>query len=87
MTDQHVKGAVSTAKGTVNEGVGGLTGDTKLEAKGKAHQVQGKAQDKLGDVQGRGRWQPIVISAAGAVLVLAVAGLLAGSLRMNRNQG
>jgi len=44
MTDQHVKGAVSTVKGTVNEGVGGLTGDTKLEAKGKV-------QDKLGDVQ------------------------------------
>ena len=87
MSDQHVKGAVSIAKGTVEEVLGKATGDTKLEVKGKAHQVQGKAQDKLGDVQGRGRWHPVVISAAGAVLVLAVAGLLAGSLRMNRNQG
>ena len=51
MTDQHVKGAVSTVKGTVNEGVGGLTGDTKLEAKGKVQKVQGKVQGKLGDVQ------------------------------------
>jgi uncharacterized protein YjbJ (UPF0337 family) len=51
VTDQHVKGAVSTAKGTVNEGVGGLTGDTKLEAKGKVQKVQGKVQGKLGDVQ------------------------------------
>jgi uncharacterized protein YjbJ (UPF0337 family) len=51
MTDQHVKGAVTTVKGTVNEGVGGLTGDTKLEAKGKVQKVQGKVQDKLGDVQ------------------------------------
>ena len=51
MTDQHVKGAVSTAKGSVKEGVGGLTGDTKLEAKGKVQKVQGKAQDGLGDVQ------------------------------------
>jgi len=25
MTDQHVKGAVNTVKGTVNEGVGKLT--------------------------------------------------------------
>ncbi len=51
MTDQHVKGAVTTVKGTVNEGVGGLTGDTKLEAKGKVQKVQGKVQGKLGDVQ------------------------------------
>ena len=51
MTDQHVKGAVSTVKGTVNEGVGGLTGDTKLEATGKVQKVQGKVQGKLGDVQ------------------------------------
>jgi uncharacterized protein YjbJ (UPF0337 family) len=51
MTDQHVKGAVSTAKGTVNEGVGELSGDRKLETKGKVQQVQGKAQDRLGDVE------------------------------------
>ena len=51
MTDQHVKGAVSTVKGTVNEGVGGLTGDRRLEAKGKVQKVQGKVQDRLGDVQ------------------------------------
>ena len=51
MTDQHVKGAISTVKGTVNEGVGGLTGDTKLEAKGKVQKVQGKVQGKLGEVQ------------------------------------
>jgi uncharacterized protein YjbJ (UPF0337 family) len=50
MADQHVKGAVSTVKGTVNEGVGGLTGDTKLEAKGKVQKVQGKVQGKLGDL-------------------------------------
>jgi uncharacterized protein YjbJ (UPF0337 family) len=51
MTDQHVEGAITTVKGTVNEGVGGLTGDTRLEAKGKVQKVQGKVQDKLGDVQ------------------------------------
>jgi uncharacterized protein YjbJ (UPF0337 family) len=51
MTDQHVKGAVSTVKGTVNEGVGKLTGDRKLGMKGKVQQVQGKAQGGLGDVQ------------------------------------
>ena len=50
MTDQHVKGAVNTVKGTANEGVGKLTGHTKLEAKGKVQKVQGKVQDGLGDV-------------------------------------
>ena len=51
MADQHAKGAVSTVKGTVNEGVGKLTGDSKLETKGKVQKVQGKAQGGLGDVQ------------------------------------
>jgi uncharacterized protein YjbJ (UPF0337 family) len=51
MADQHVEGAVSTVKGTVNEGVGKLTGDRKREAKGKIQKVQGRAQDGLGDVQ------------------------------------
>ncbi len=51
MADQHAKGAVSTVKGTVNEGVGKLTGDKKLEAKGKVQKVQGDVQGGLGDVQ------------------------------------
>ena len=51
MTDQHVKGAVSTARGVVEESAGKLAGDKGLEAKGKAHQVQGKAQNILGDVK------------------------------------
>jgi uncharacterized protein YjbJ (UPF0337 family) len=51
MTDQHVKGAISGAKGTVKEAVGKLTGDRQLEAKGKVQKVKGKAQDGLGDVQ------------------------------------
>lgn len=51
MTDQHVKGAISTAKGTVRESVGKLTGDKKLETEGKLQKVQGKAQAGLGDVE------------------------------------
>jgi uncharacterized protein YjbJ (UPF0337 family) len=51
MADQHVKGAVSTAKGSVKEVAGKLTGDKKLEAKGKVQKVQGKAQGGLGDVE------------------------------------
>lgn len=51
MTDQHVKGAINSAKGTVKEGAGKLIGDRKLETKGKIQKVQGKAEDRLGDVQ------------------------------------
>jgi len=51
MTDQHVKGAGHTVKGTVNEGVGKATGDKKLETKGKVQKGEGKVQDGLGDVQ------------------------------------
>jgi uncharacterized protein YjbJ (UPF0337 family) len=87
MTDQHVKGAVSTAKGSAKEGVGSLTGGHKLEAKGKVQKVQGKVQGGLGDVQGRGRLQPIVVSAVGAVIVVVAAGLLTGMLRMSRGPG
>jgi uncharacterized protein YjbJ (UPF0337 family) len=58
MTDQHVKGAISTVKGTVREGVGKLTGDRKLETKGKVQKVQGKAQNGLGDVQDAIRKDP-----------------------------
>ena len=87
MTDQHVKGAVSTVKGTVNEGVGKLTGDKKLEAKGKVQKVQGKAQDVLGDVEGRGRLRPILVLAVGAVIAVVVAGVLTGLLRMGRGPG
>jgi uncharacterized protein YjbJ (UPF0337 family) len=51
MSDQHVNGAVSSAKGIVKEGGGKLTGDRRLETKGKVQQVQGKAQSGLGDVE------------------------------------
>jgi outer membrane protein OmpA-like peptidoglycan-associated protein/outer membrane murein-binding lipoprotein Lpp len=58
MTDQHVKGAVNTVKGTVNEGVGKLTGDKSQETKGKvmsrlARVLPGtKIQDQLTVVAG-----------------------------------
>ncbi len=87
MGDQHVQGAVSTAKGAVNKGVEKLTRDRKQEMKGKAQKVQGKAQGKLGDVQRRSRWRPVLVSTVGAVIVLAVAGLLTGSLRIARKSG
>ena len=51
MSDEHVKGDVSTVKGKVQEGLGRLTGNRQQQVRGKVKQVQGRAQDKLGDVQ------------------------------------
>lgn len=45
MIDQHVRGAISSTEGQIKEGVGKLTGDKELEAKGDAQQLQGKVQD------------------------------------------
>ena len=50
MTDEHTKGAISKAKGKVEEVAGKLTGNRRQEAKGKARQVQGAAQQGLGDI-------------------------------------
>jgi uncharacterized protein YjbJ (UPF0337 family) len=51
MTDLNTKGATNKAKGQIEEGLGKLTGDRHEEAKGKAKQVQGSAQQGLGDIQ------------------------------------
>jgi len=51
MTDEHTRGAISKAKGTVEEGLGKLTGNKEQELHGKAKQVQGSGQEVLGDIQ------------------------------------
>ena len=51
MADEHTKGAICKVKGTVEEGLGKLTHNRKQQAQGKAKQVQGAAQNGLGDVQ------------------------------------
>ena len=45
------KGAAKEAGGNVNEGLGKLTGNEKLQAEGKADQVEGAVQKKVGDVK------------------------------------
>jgi uncharacterized protein YjbJ (UPF0337 family) len=51
MTDEHLKSAVTTAKGTVEASAGKLAGNKRLEAKGEAHKLEGKAQKVLADVE------------------------------------
>ena len=54
MTDQRIEGAATEFEGKVQNGLGGMIGDSKLkmdgainQAKGKALNVYGQAMDKL----------------------------------------
>jgi uncharacterized protein YjbJ (UPF0337 family) len=49
----QVEGRIRVVKGKYNEVAGKVTGDKKLEVKGKVQQIGGKAQEKLGDVKKR----------------------------------
>jgi uncharacterized protein YjbJ (UPF0337 family) len=49
--DNSIKGKISHVAGRVKDAIGGLTGDTSLQAEGKVDQVKGKVQDTFGEVQ------------------------------------
>lgn len=51
MDKEHVKGAADKVKGSVKDAVGGLTGDTKLQAEGKIDKAKGEAHKVAGDVK------------------------------------
>lgn len=51
MDKEHVKGAADKAKGAVKDAVGGLTGDSKLQAEGKLDKAKGAAHNAVGDVK------------------------------------
>ncbi len=46
-----IEGSGDSLKGHVKDGVGGLTGDSSLQAEGKLDQLKGKVKDLLGDTQ------------------------------------
>lgn len=48
MTDERIEGAASGASGKLKNGLGNLTGDTKLQLEGKFEAVKGKAIDTYG---------------------------------------
>lgn len=48
MDSKQVKGLAHELKGSVKEGIGNLTGDTKLQVEGKAEKAAGKAEKNLG---------------------------------------
>jgi len=46
-----MEGTFHEAKGKVKEMAGQITNNPKLEAKGKAEKIDGKAQEKVGQVK------------------------------------
>ncbi|SRR5690606_24248385 len=50
MTEQRLEGAATQAEGRVQNGLGRLTGDGKLQLEGRMKEVQGKALDAYGRV-------------------------------------
>jgi uncharacterized protein YjbJ (UPF0337 family) len=51
MNDNQLEGTINEAKGKVEAGVGGLTGNEDLKAEGQADQLKGRARRTAGDVQ------------------------------------
>jgi uncharacterized protein YjbJ (UPF0337 family) len=51
MNKDQVDGRLKEAKGTIKEAVGSLVGNEKLQDKGTAERILGKAQAKFGDVK------------------------------------
>jgi uncharacterized protein YjbJ (UPF0337 family) len=51
MNKEHVKGEQDKAKGAVKDAVGGLTGDSKLQAEGKMDKAKGALHSAIGDVK------------------------------------
>jgi uncharacterized protein YjbJ (UPF0337 family) len=50
MTDQRIEGAATQAEGQVQNGLGRMTGDSKLQFDGRMNEMKGKARDAYGRV-------------------------------------
>ncbi|MDP3802444.1 MAG: CsbD family protein [Phenylobacterium sp.] len=50
MTDQRIEGAATELEGQVQNGLGRMTGDGKLQLEGRINEVKGKALDAYGRV-------------------------------------
>jgi uncharacterized protein YjbJ (UPF0337 family) len=47
----RIEGAAKNIGGKIKEAAGKVTGDTKMQAEGKADQVEGKVQNTVGGVK------------------------------------
>jgi uncharacterized protein YjbJ (UPF0337 family) len=49
--ENRIKGIGKEVEGKVRNSIGGLTGDTSEQFKGKAQELKGKGQRKIGDAE------------------------------------
>lgn len=49
--ENQLKGAGKEAEGRIRNSVGGLTGDTSEQIRGKAQELKGKAQRRIGEAE------------------------------------
>jgi uncharacterized protein YjbJ (UPF0337 family) len=55
MDKDRIKGSVKQASGSVKKTVGKATGDSKMEAEGRAEQAAGKVQNAVGGLKDTAR--------------------------------
>ncbi len=55
MDKDRIQGAATKIKGSIKEAAGKVTGDTKLQAEGKADKAAGKVQNAVGGVKDAAR--------------------------------
>ena len=51
MDKDRIEGSAKQVKGAVKDAVGKVTGDSKLQAEGKADKVEGKIQNAAGGIK------------------------------------
>ena len=55
MDKDRIEGTAKQAKGAVKDAAGKITGDTKLQAEGKADKAEGKIQNAVGGLKDKAR--------------------------------
>jgi uncharacterized protein YjbJ (UPF0337 family) len=55
MHKDEAKGVGKQVKGAIKDAAGGLTGNERLQAEGKADKVTGKIQQKAGELKDKAR--------------------------------
>ena len=53
--DDRIEGSATNLGGKLKEGLGNLTGDSKLQTEGETDQVKGKAQNAMGGMEASAR--------------------------------
>ncbi|PHK93356.1 CsbD family protein [Pseudoroseomonas rhizosphaerae] len=77
MDENRVTGAARETVGRVQDAVGGLTGNRDYQARGMSNQMQGQAENALGQLCDNVREQPLT-----SLAIAAGIGYILGRLRI-----